>query len=119
MQDQLDFSQAIELEACAVTVWSGPTLGGQGWQHVASRGHGGPVSRGPRQPRNRLGHAGLKLSDLVQRNYFTTDIPAFLGAVPVVGRSKAAGCKPTSSWYKSCASPSPDWMIELEAMAVA
>jgi enamine deaminase RidA (YjgF/YER057c/UK114 family) len=40
--------------------------------------------------------------------------------VPVVGeRLKAAGCKPTSTLVQVVRLAQPDWMIELEAMAVA
>ena len=38
-----------------------------------------------------LDKAGLKLSDVVRLNYYVTDVPAFLEAVPVVGRAAEGG----------------------------
>jgi enamine deaminase RidA (YjgF/YER057c/UK114 family) len=120
-QDQLDFSQAIELEGVRRTVLVSGQLS------VDKDGntlHAGDMVAQFHAALDNLeivlGHAGLKLSDLVQLNYFTTDIPAFLEAVPAVGeRLKAAGCKPTSTLVQVVRLAQPDWMIELEAMAVA
>jgi enamine deaminase RidA (YjgF/YER057c/UK114 family) len=120
-QDQLDFSQAIELEGVRRTVLVSGQLS------VDKDGntlHAGDMVAQFHAALDNLeivlGHAGLNLSDLVQLNYFTTDIPAFLEAVPVVGeRLKAAGCKPTSTLVQVVRLAQPDWMIELEAMAVA
>jgi len=119
-QDQFDFSQAIELEGVRRTV----LVSGQ----LSVDKDGNTLHAGDMKAQFHaaldnleivLGHAGLKLSDLVQLNYFTTDIPAFLEAVPVVGeRLKAAGCKPTSTLVQVVRLAQPDWMIELEAMAV-
>jgi len=67
-----------------------------------------------------LALAGLKLGDLVRLNYYVTDIPAFLEAVPVVGeRLKAAGCKPASTLLGISRLAQPEWMIEIEGTAVA
>lgn len=119
-QDQFDFSQAIELEGVRRTV----LISGQ----LSVDKDGNTLHPGDMVAQFHaalddletvLNHAGLKLSDLVQLNYFTTDIPAFLEAVPVVGeRLKAAGCKPTSTLVQVVRLAQPDWMIELEAMAV-
>jgi enamine deaminase RidA (YjgF/YER057c/UK114 family) len=119
-QDQLDFSQAIELEGVRRTVLVSGQLS------VDKDGntlHAGDMVAQFHAALDNLeivlGHAGLKLSDLVQLNYFTTDIPAFLEVVPAVGeRLKAAGCKPTSTLVQVVRLAQPDWMIELEAMAV-
>ena len=120
-QDQFDFSQAIELEGVRRTVLVSGQLS------VDKDGntlHAGDMAAQFHAALDNLeivlDHAGLKLSDLVQLNYFTTDIPAFLEAVPVVGeRLRAAGCKPTSTLVQVVRLAQPDWMIELQAMAVA
>ena len=66
-----------------------------------------------------LDKAGLTLSDVVRLNYYVTDIPAFLAAVPVVGeRLKAARCKPASTLLGITRLAEPEWMIEIEATAV-
>ena len=66
-----------------------------------------------------LGKAGLGLSDVVRLNYYVTDVPAFLEAVPGVGeRLKAAGCKPASTLLGVGRLAEPEWMIEIEATAV-
>jgi enamine deaminase RidA (YjgF/YER057c/UK114 family) len=66
-----------------------------------------------------LREAGLGLADVVRLNYYVTDIPAFLEAVPKVGvRLKAAGCKPASTLLGIVRLAEPDWMIEIEATAV-
>jgi enamine deaminase RidA (YjgF/YER057c/UK114 family) len=119
-QDQFDFSQAIELEGVRRTVLVSGQLS------VDKDGntlHAGDMVAQFHAALDNLeivlDHASLKLSDLVQLNYFTTDIPAFLEAVPVVGeRLRAAGCKPTSTLVQVVRLAQPDWMIELQAMAV-
>ena len=56
---------------------------------------------------------------MVRLNYYVTDIPAFLAAVPVVGeRLKAARCKPASTLLGITRLAEPEWMIEIEATAV-
>lgn len=120
-QDQFDFSQAIEIQGVSRTVLVSGQLS------VDADGNslhpGDMVAQFHAALDNLeivLGHAGLKLSDLVRLNYYTTDVPAFLEAVPVVGeRLKAAGCKPTSTLLGVARLAQPEWMIELEAMAVA
>ena len=66
-----------------------------------------------------LREAGLGLGDVVRLNYYVTDIPAFLEAVPKVGvRLKEAGCKPASTLLGVVRLAEPGWMIEVEATAV-
>jgi enamine deaminase RidA (YjgF/YER057c/UK114 family) len=66
-----------------------------------------------------LREAGLGLGDVVRLNYYVTDIPAFLEAVPKVGvRLKEAGCKPASTLLGVVRLAEPGWMIEIEATAV-
>jgi enamine deaminase RidA (YjgF/YER057c/UK114 family) len=51
--------------------------------------------------------------------YYTTDVDAFLEAVPKVGvRLKEAGCKPSSTLLGVTRLADPEWMIEIEATAV-
>ncbi len=67
-----------------------------------------------------LAQVGMKLADLVRLNYYVSDVPAFLEAVPKVGvRLKAAGCKPASTLLGVAHLAMPEVMIELEATAAA
>jgi enamine deaminase RidA (YjgF/YER057c/UK114 family) len=119
-QDQFDFSQAIEVRGAERVVFCA------GQTSVSADGvpvPGTMVAQFHRALDNLeivLGEAGLTLSDVVRLNYYVTDIPAFLEAVPTVGeRLKAAGCKPASTLLGIVRLAEPAWMIEIEATAVA
>ena len=120
-QDQYDFSQAIEVGGASRIVF----CAGQ----ISADQEGKPLHPGDMVAQFHqaldnletvLGRAGLTLADVVRLNYYVTDIPAFLDAVPKVGvRLKAAGCKPGSTLLGIARLAEPDWMIEIEATAVA
>jgi enamine deaminase RidA (YjgF/YER057c/UK114 family) len=121
-QDQFDFSQAIEVSGAQRTVY----CAGQ----VSCDSEGSPLHAGDMEAQfNRaldnlervLEQAGgLKLANVVRLNYYVTDIPAFLAAVPKVGvRLKAAGCKPASTLLGVVSLAQPQCMIEIEATACA
>ena len=118
-QDQFDFSQAIEVRDARRVVY----CAGQ----ISVDAQGVPIAGDMVTQFNIaldnleivLGKAGLDLSDVVRLNYYVTDIPAFLAAVPVVGqRLKAAGCKPATTLLGITRLAEPEWMIEIEATAV-
>lgn len=119
-QDQFDFSQAIEVRGAERVLY----CAGQ----ISCDANGAPVA-GDMVAQFHLAldnleivldKAGLKLSDVVRMNYYVTDIPAFLAAVPVVGqRLKAARCKPATTLLGITRLAEPEWMIEIEATAVA
>jgi enamine deaminase RidA (YjgF/YER057c/UK114 family) len=119
-QDQFDFSQAIEVTGSERTVH----CAGQ----VSVDVDGATLYPGDMEAQFHkaldnlqtvLGQAGLALSDVVRLNYYVTDVPAFLEAVPGVGgRLKAARCKPASTLLGVSRLAQPDWMIEIEATAV-
>ncbi len=91
-QDQFDFSQAIEVRGAERVVYCA------GQVSVDANGatvHPGDMAAQFHQALDNLeivlGKAGLRLSDIVRLNYYVTDVPAFLEAVPGVGeRLKAA-----------------------------
>jgi enamine deaminase RidA (YjgF/YER057c/UK114 family) len=120
-QDQFDFSQAIEVHRERRTVYCA------GQVSVDRDGmtlHPGDMVAQFQQALDNLetvlAETGLKLADVVRLNYFVTDVPAFLEAVPVVGeRLKAAGCKPASTLLGVARLAQPEWLIEIEATAVA
>ena len=119
-QDQFDFSQAIEVRGAERVVY----CAGQ----TSVDGTGAPLHAGDMTAQFHqcldnlevvLGKAGLDLSHVVRLNYYVTDVPAFLEAVPIVGeRLKAARCKPASTLLGVSALANPDWAIEIEATAV-
>jgi enamine deaminase RidA (YjgF/YER057c/UK114 family) len=118
-QDEFDFSHAIEVKGSERVVY----CAGQ----VSCDEEGLPLHAGDMEAQfNKaldnletvLGKAGLSLRDLVRLNYFVTDVPAFLEAVPKVGlRLREAGCKPASTLLGIVRLAHPDWMIEIEATA--
>jgi enamine deaminase RidA (YjgF/YER057c/UK114 family) len=119
-QDQFDFSQAIEVRGAERVVYCAGQIS------VDAAGmtlHSGDMAAQFHQALDNLeivlAKAGLRLSDVVRLNYYVTDVPAFLQAVPGVGvRLKAARCKPASTLLGVSRLADPDWMIEIEATAV-
>ncbi len=119
-QDQFDFSQAIEVHGPNRVVY----CAGQ----VSADKDGMPLHPGDMTAQFHqaldnlekvLGLAGLALADVVRLDYYVTDVPAFLEAVPIVGeRLKAAGCKPASTLLGVTSLAQPEWLIEVEATAV-
>ena len=66
-----------------------------------------------------LNDAGLKLSDVVRLNYYTTDADSFMGAAEVAGiRMGKAGCRPASTLLGVARLAFPELLIEIEATAV-
>jgi enamine deaminase RidA (YjgF/YER057c/UK114 family) len=119
-QDQFDFSQAIEVRGTERVVYC---AGQVSVDAAGSTLHAGDMAAQFHQALNNLeivlGRAGLELSDVVRLNYYVTDVPAFLAAVPGVGeRLKAAGCKPASTLLGVGRLAETDWLIEIEATAV-
>ncbi len=120
-QDQFDFSQGIEVAHAQRVVYC------SGQVSVDEEGRtldpGDMVAQFHQALDNLekvLSKAGLTLADVVRLNYYTTDVPAFLAAVPLIGeRLKAAGCKPASTLLGVARLAQPEWLIEIEATAVS
>jgi enamine deaminase RidA (YjgF/YER057c/UK114 family) len=120
-QDEFDFSQAIEVSGTQRVVY----CAGQ----TSVDADGRPLHPDDMEAQFHcaldnleqvLAEAGLTLGDVVRLNYFVTDVPAFLKAVPNVGvRLKAAGCKPASMLIGVAWLAWPELLVELEATAVA
>ena len=65
-----------------------------------------------------LNNAGLKLSDVVRLNYYTTDVDGFSEAAEVAGkRMGEAGCRPASTLLGVARLAFPELLIEIEATA--
>jgi enamine deaminase RidA (YjgF/YER057c/UK114 family) len=120
-QDQFDFTQAIEVKEATHVVY----CAGQ----IACDAEGLALYPGDMEAQFNgaldnletvLASAGLVLGHIVRLNYYVTDVPAFLEAVPKVGkRLEAAGCKPTSTLLGVARLAQSEAMIEIEATAAA
>ena len=120
-QDDYDFSWAVEVRGSGRTVYCAGQVSCDADRRPV---HPGDMLAQFHQALDNLervlGEAGLKLSNVVRLNYYTTDIPAFLEAVPKVGvRLKEAGCKPASTLLGITRLAEPEWMLEIEATAVS
>lgn len=119
-QDQFGFSQAIDVRSAQRVIY----CAGQ----VSVDGSGAPMHKGNLAAQidqaldnleTVLGQAGLKLSNVVRLNYYTTDVGGFIQAAATFGpRLHAAGCKPSSTLLGVASLFHPDIMIEIEATAV-
>ena len=67
-----------------------------------------------------LEQAGFSLGDVVRLNYYTTDVDLLLqNWDALTTRLDAAGCRPASTLLGVTRLAFPDWLIEIEATAVA
>jgi enamine deaminase RidA (YjgF/YER057c/UK114 family) len=119
-QDQFDFSQAIEVKGAQRVVYCAGQVSADAEGAAVPGDMAGQFHRALDNLEIVLGRTGLTLADVVRLNYYVTDVPAFLEAVPGVGeRLKAAGCKPASTLLGVARLAQPEWLIEIEATAAA
>ncbi len=119
-QDQFGFSQAIEVQGGKRVVYC------SGQTSVDERGvpvHIGDMAKQINKALDNLEtvlkHTGMKLTNIVRLNYYTTNMAAFLQAAPAFGpRVAMAGCKPSSTLLAVSGLFHPDLMIEIEATAI-
>ncbi len=120
-QDELNFSQAVEVIGATRTLYCAGQISGDA--------DGNPLHPGDMEAQFHgaldnlelvLSAAGYALKNVVRLNYYVTDIPAFHEVKGRVGlRLETAGCKPTSTLLGVNALAMPGVMIELEATACA
>jgi enamine deaminase RidA (YjgF/YER057c/UK114 family) len=120
-QDTFFFSQAIDVRGAQRTLY----CAGQ----TSVDGDGRPLHAGDMAAQigqaldnleTVLREAGLGFSDVVRLNYYTTDMTAYMQAVPVlVARLAKAGCKPAGTLLGVTRLFHPDILVEIEATAVA
>jgi enamine deaminase RidA (YjgF/YER057c/UK114 family) len=120
-QDQFGFAQAVEITGSERALFcSGQT---------SSDADGNPVHAGDMRAQVELaldnletvlGQAGLDLSHVVRLSSYTTDVDAFLGVYDVLtSRLAEAGCTPSATLLGVARLAYPEFLIELEATAVA
>jgi enamine deaminase RidA (YjgF/YER057c/UK114 family) len=67
-----------------------------------------------------LAQSGMTLADVVRLNYYVTDLDAFFAAGETLGRLLGqGGCRPTSTLLGVARLAFPEFLIEVEATAVA
>jgi enamine deaminase RidA (YjgF/YER057c/UK114 family) len=120
-QDQYGFAQAIEVTGSERALF----CAGQ----TSSDADGNPLHAG--DMRAQLGQAldnletvlreaGFELSHVVRLNTYTTDVDAFLEAgEATAARLAAAGCRPSATLLGVARLAFPEFLVELEATAVA
>jgi enamine deaminase RidA (YjgF/YER057c/UK114 family) len=119
-QDQFDFSQAIEVRGAERVIYCAGQVSVDANGATVTGDMTAQFHHALDNLETVLGKAGLRLADVVRLNYYVTDVPAFLEAVPGVGeRLKAAGCKPASTLLGISRLADPEWLVEIEATAVA
>ena len=120
-QDNFDFSQAIDVRGAQQVLYcAGQTSVDADGNPMHAGDMVAQIYRALDNLEAVLGQAGLTLANVVRLNYYATDVPAFLEAVPEVGvRLREAGCKPSSTLLGVVRLAELDWMVEIEATAVA
>ena len=119
-QDRFGFSQGIEVRGAERVLYCA------GQTSVDADGapmHAGDMAAQIHQALTNLetvlGHAGLKLSNVVRLNYYTRDVAAFMAAAATFGpRLHDAGCQPAATLLGVAALFHPDILVEIEATAV-
>jgi enamine deaminase RidA (YjgF/YER057c/UK114 family) len=120
-QDQYGFAQAIEVTGSQRALF----CAGQ----TSSDADGNPLHPGDMHAQlgqaldnleTVLHEAGFELSHVVRLNTYTTDVDALLAAGEATGpRLAAAGCRPSATLLGVARLAFPEFLVELEATAVA
>jgi enamine deaminase RidA (YjgF/YER057c/UK114 family) len=120
-QDQFGFAQAVEVSGSERALF----CAGQ----TSSDADGNPLHPGDMRAQvgqaldnleTVLKEAGFDLSQVVRLNSYTTDVDAFLGCYNLLtSRLAEAGCRPSATLLGVARLAYPDYLVELEATAVA
>ncbi len=120
-QDKFGFAQGISIEqprhilACA-----GQTSIDQSGNPLHAGDIGAQINQSLDNLEAVLAEAGMTMANVVRLNYYTTDMDAMMGAYPgLVARLDASGCRPASTLLGVTRLAFPEFLIEIEATAVA
>ncbi len=119
-QDNLGFSQAIEVSGAQRTIFcAGQTsVDGEGSPLHPEDMHA-QIAKAMDNLETVLREAGAGLSDVVRLTYYTTDVDRFIEIYDtVVGRLAEAGCRPATTLLGVARLISPEILVEIEATAV-
>ncbi len=120
-QDNFGFSQAIEASGAQRTIFcAGQTSTDDEGTPVHPEDMRAQITQAMDNLETVLREAGAELADVVRLNYYTTDVDLFFEAYDAtVGRLAEAGCRPASTLLGVSSLAFPEFMVEIEATAVA
>jgi enamine deaminase RidA (YjgF/YER057c/UK114 family) len=118
-QDPLHFSQAVDARGGRVLYCAGQTSVDENGTLLHAGDMAAQLEQAFDNLETVLSRAGLTIAHVVRLNYYVTDVTAFFGATPVVGRRLGtAACKPAGTLLGVAGLFHPDAMVEIEATAV-
>jgi len=119
-QDPLGFSQAIEIIAPThVLQCAGQAAMSEDGKPMHAGDMRGQIVVAMNNIETVLKAAGYDWSNVVQLNYYTTDVQQFFAAYDTAtDRLKRAGCQPASTLLGVAALALPELMVEIEATAM-
>ena len=120
-QDNFGFSQALEVSGAQRTIFcAGQTSTDDEGTPMHPEDMRAQITQAMDNLETVLREAGAGLSDVVRLNYYTTDVDRFLEAYDAVGgRLAGAGCQPASTLLGVASLAFPEFLVEIEATAVA
>ena len=120
-QDQYGYAQAIEVTGSERAVFcAGQTSNDADGNPVHAGDMAAQVGQALDNLEVVLREAGFELSQVVRLNTYTTDVDAFLEASEAAAARRAeAGCRPSATLLGVARLAFPEFLVELEATAVA
>ena len=120
-QDQFGFVQANEVTGAQRTIYcAGQTSTNDEGTPVHLQDMRAQITQAMDNLETVLREAGAELADVVRLNYYTTDVDLFFEAYDATaGRLAEAGCRPASTLLGVSSLTFPEFMVEIEATAVA
>jgi enamine deaminase RidA (YjgF/YER057c/UK114 family) len=120
-QDQYGFAQAIEVTGSERALFcAGQTSSDADGNPVHASDMRAQLGQALDNLETVLREAGFELSHVVRLNTYTTDVDAFLEASEgTAARLAEAGCRPSATLLGVARLAFPEFLVELEATAVA
>jgi enamine deaminase RidA (YjgF/YER057c/UK114 family) len=120
-QDQFGFAQAIEVTGSERALFcAGQTSTDADGNPLHPGDMRAQVSQALDNLETVLREAGFDLSQVVRLNTYTTDVDALLGSYDLItSRLAEAGCRPSATLLGVARLAFPEYLVELEATAVA
>jgi enamine deaminase RidA (YjgF/YER057c/UK114 family) len=120
-QDQFGFAQAIEVTGSERALFcAGQTSTDPDGNPLHPGDMRAQVSQALDNLEAVLREAGFDLSQVVRLNTYTTDVDALLGSYDLItSRLAEAGCRPSATLLGVARLAFPEYLVELEATAVA
>jgi enamine deaminase RidA (YjgF/YER057c/UK114 family) len=118
-QDRYGFAQALEVDgAQRLLLCAGQTSVDEDGKPLHKGDMAGQISKALDNIETLLKYSGMSLSDAVHFKYYTTDVPAFIEANPILdARLRQAKCVRSSTLIGVTSLFHPDILVEIEALA--